>query len=163
MALLERFVPRGRIKMWPLHCQLKSHWSPPTDYHWRNAWVLSGCGYGRRDGCLSPSPNAPSITASGHRCVKAWLVCAFAGFDSSRDIEEEQKLHISVLEMQAFQLAPDAFQHGITEVSLFLMSDGATVVAHKETEVLFSESCVIWRRIFSAEQSSSRCSVQQDI
>ena len=119
--------------MWPLHYQLKSHWSPPTDYHWRNAWVLSGCGYGRRDECLSPSPYAPSISASGRRCVKAWLVCAFAGFDSSRDIGEEQNLHICVLEMKAFQLAPDAIQHGITEESMILMSDRATVVAHKET------------------------------
>ena len=94
---------------------------------------MSGCGYGRRDGCLSPSPYAPSISASGRRCAKAWMVCAFAGFDSSRDTEEEQNLLISVLEMKAFQLAPDVFQHGITEESMILMSDSATVVAHKET------------------------------
>ena len=73
----------------------------------------------------SPSPGTPSIS-SIHRLFKDW-----PGSTSSSTVgtwfEEEEILHIIVLEMMAVQLPLNVFHHWIMRESIVLMSDSGII------------------------------------
>ena len=77
------------------------------------------------------SPNTPSVFPSVHHHVLDWLGSVSAGFDCSGDMDIlGEKLHVSVLEMKAVQLALNVFLHRTVGGALVLMSENASVVVY---------------------------------
>ena len=87
IASLERFIPRGRVKMQCLQWQLKSHWSPAMDNPAapipcpRTACSVSGS----EMDVWSPSPGASSVLFCS-QMLDIWLGYTSAVPNHSRDM-----------------------------------------------------------------------------
>ena len=138
LSSLEKLVPRGRLRLRSMQWQLKTSWSPEDDppdlpveltqevredLSWWTveSRLLQGVPFGTLPPGLLLFTDASCAGWGAHlldqRAPGKWL-------------EEEQMLHINLLEMKAVWLGLQSFQKIVTGHRVTVMCDNSTVVAY---------------------------------
>ena len=138
LALLERLVPHGRLRMRSLQWHLKAHWSPESDppslpvplplqVKWDLSWwmVRDHLLTGVRFGTLAPDLHLYSdVSCSG------WGAHLLDQHVSGVWSDQEKLLHINLLEMKALFLGLQSFREDVIGHHVTAMCDNSTVVAY---------------------------------
>ena len=138
MSSLERLVPLGRLRMRPIQWQLKSCWSaarhPPTypvpitqAVRDSISWWVDDDNTTKGVPLHLPAPDVRLFTDASK---EGWGAHLHDSLLSGVWTEEEQDLHINVLEMKAVVLALSSFQDRLVGQRVALMTDNSTVVAY---------------------------------
>ena len=138
MSSLEWFLPGGHSRMMPLQWQMKDHWSPVDDdpsclIHLSREcvqairWWLEEDRWTRSILLHIPPPSLSLYTDTSLSGWGAQLLDLTASGMWS-DVEAQE--HISVLEMQAVELALASFLPQLVGQNVVLMSKNASVVAY---------------------------------
>ena len=164
MSLLEKLVPRGRLRMRSLQWHLKAHWSPETDppclpvpRSWQVeedlAWwmvrthLLEGRPFG------TPAPDLRLYSGASRSGWGGHLLDqSVSGIWS----QEEASLHINLLEMKALFLALQAFRDLVTDHQVTAMCDNSTVVAYvnKQGGTVSDSLCSLTGQLLRWSESS---------
>ena len=138
LSSLEKLVPRGRLRLRSKQWQLKTSWSPEDDppdlpveltqeirddLSW---WTVKSCLLqGVPFGTLPPG----LLLFTDASCA-GWGAHLLDQRASGKWSEEEQMLHINLLEMKAVWLGLQSFQKIVTGHRVTVMCDNSTVVAY---------------------------------
>ena len=138
LALLERLVPHGRLRMRSLQWHLKTQWSPesdppslpvalPEEARRDLSWwmvkdhLLTGVRFG--------TP-APDLHLYSDASSSGWGVHLLDQNVSGVWSDQEKLLHINLLEMKALFLDLQAFREDVMGHHVTAMCDNSTVVAY---------------------------------
>ena len=138
LSSLEKLVPRGRLRLRPMQWQLKTSWSPENDppdlpveltqeiredLSWWTveSRLLQGVPFGTLP---------PGLLLFTDASCAGWGAHLLDQRASGKWSEEEQMLHINLLEMKAVWLGLQSFQKIVTGHRVTVMCDNSTVVAY---------------------------------
>ena len=138
LSSLEKLVPRGRLRLRSMQWQLKTSWSPEDDppdlpveltqeiredLSWWTveSRLLQGVPFGTLLPGLLLFTDASCAGSGAHLLDQR---------ASGKWSEEEQMLHINLLEMKAVWLGLQSFQKIVTGHRVTVMCDNSTVVAY---------------------------------
>ena len=138
MASLEKLVPGARLRMRSLQFALRDRWSAAADPPHQPVFLPENCLedllWWREEGRLTqgvpvmiPPPEMTLFTDASRSGWGAHLEELVA---SGVWTEDDQHLHINLLELRAVFLALQAFQNRLMGHRVALMSDNTTVVAY---------------------------------
>ena len=138
LSLLEKLVPRGRLRLRSMQWQLKTFWSPEDnppdlpveltqeireDLSWwtMESRLLQGVPFGTLP---------PGLLLFTDASCAGWGAHLLDQRASGKWSEEEKMLHINLLEMKAVWLGLQSFQKIVTGHRVMVMCDNSTVVAY---------------------------------
>ena len=138
LSSLEKLVPRGRLRLRSIQWQLKTSWSPEDDppdlpveltqeiredLSWWTveSRLLQGVPFGTLP---------PGLLLFTDASCAGWGAHLLDQRTSGKWSEEEQMLHINLLEMKAVWLGLQSFQKIVTGHRVTVMCDNSTVVAY---------------------------------
>ena len=138
LSSLEKLVPRGRLRLRSMQWQLKTSWSPEDDppdlpveltqeiredLSWWTveSRLLQGVPFGTLP---------PGLLLFTDASCAGWGAHLLDQRASGKWSEEEQMLHINLLEMKAVWLGLQSFQKIVTGHRVTVMCDNSTVVAY---------------------------------
>ena len=138
LSSLEKLVPRGRLRLRSMQWQLKTSWSPEDDppdlpveltqeiredLSWWTveSRLLQGVPFGT---------HPPGLLLFTDASCAGWGAHLLDQRASGKWSEEEQMLHINLLEMKAVWLRLQSFQRIVTGHRVTVMCDNSTVVAY---------------------------------
>ena len=138
LSSLEKLVPRGRLRLRSMQWQLKTSWSPEDDppdlpveltqevredLSWwtMESRLLQGVPFGTLP---------PGLLLFTDASCAGWGAHLLDQRASGKWSEEEQMLHINLLEMKAVWLGLQSFQKIVTGHRVTVMCDNSTVVAY---------------------------------
>ena len=157
LALLERLVPHGRLRMRSLQWHLKSQWSPESD---PPSLPVALPEEARRDlswwmvrdhllvGVRFGTP-APDLHLYSDASSSGWGAHLLDQNVSRVWSAQEKLLHINLLEMKALFLALQAFQEDVAGHHVTAMCDNSTVVAYinKQGGTVSRPLCLLTSRL----------------
>ena len=163
LALLERLVPHGRLRMRSLQWHLKSQWSPESD---PPSLLVALPEEARRDlswwmvrdhllvGVRFGTP-APDLHLYSDASSSGWGAHLLDQNVSGVWSAQEKLLHINLLEMKALFLALQAFQEDVAGHHVTAMCDNSTVVAYvnKQGGTVSRPLCLLTSRLLRWTES----------
>ena len=163
LALLERLVPHGRLRMRSLQWHLKSQWSPESD---APSLPVALPEEARRDlswwmvrdhllvGVRFGTP-APDLHLYSDASSSGWGAHLLDQNVSGVWSAQEKLLHINLLEMKALFLALQAFQEDVAGHHVTAMCDKSTVVAYvnKQGGTVSRPLCLLTSRLLRWTES----------
>ena len=163
LALLERLVPHGRLRMRSLQWHLKSQWSPESD---PPSLPVALPEEARRDlswwmvrdhllvGVRFGTP-APDLHLYSDASSSGWGAHLLDQNVSGVWSAQEKLLHINLLEMKALFLALQAFQEDVAGHHVTAMCDNSTVVAYinKQGGTVSRPLCLLTSRLLRWTES----------